>query len=294
MHRLLGLGPHRGAEEVDPLVEVAGPAHLQQPILVFLASRFEPRRDGEHGLLQLSQEHELQHDRQPPDPPVAVMIRVEGLELVVRERGLHDARHDPGPSHPRFPLPESGFEQITLRGRDETRLLDGARVRADQNLVRSDPARILVLRGGALDQDRLQLGQQADAQPPLVYRGEGVLGRPDVVEDLHDLRRLTAGIGVSLSLEDIGEGGVRALERRRAHRFLADGGAPQPGRVRDVPAGLVETAQPAHGFADHQPGLWPQIQLIGQWLRSEGDVPVFPLVARVVALDGDQTPVRAP
>ena len=141
--------------------------------------------------------HEMQDDEESTDTTVAVVERVERLELVVRH-----ARGDDGIDglrvivrHPLEQVPHLVLQILTGWSGDETGVLHPCTVvPSDHHLDVTESARVLRLSGRAADQTSLQVRQHADGQGALVPGpGEGVLGGSHVVEDL-------AEVGVRLLL----------------------------------------------------------------------------------------------
>ncbi len=85
-----GLASCASEEERQPGHEVTVLAGDQQVVVVLAAVLLEVRREVEERLGQRVAEHEHQGDEQTPDPAVAVEERVDDLELVVRDRELHE------------------------------------------------------------------------------------------------------------------------------------------------------------------------------------------------------------
>src|SRR5262249_49167960 len=65
---------------------------VQQVVVILVAVLLEERRQVEQRLGQYLAFAEHQGDEQPPDAPVAVVERVDRLELVVHQRQLNDHR----------------------------------------------------------------------------------------------------------------------------------------------------------------------------------------------------------
>ena len=79
-----GLFGHGGGEELDPWVVVAGDGGVEEAVLVFVASGFEPGCDVEDRPSQFAGFHRLEECDQAAQSAVAVAVGVQGrfLELI--------------------------------------------------------------------------------------------------------------------------------------------------------------------------------------------------------------------
>ena len=119
--------------------------------------------------------HELQDDQEATDAAVSVGERVQGLELVVRQRRLHDGRHcvrwgvDPVDRRlePR--------QLVAERSGDEAGVLDRGVLRSDEDLPVSKPASVAELARRAPYQGVLEARQETSRDMALLDPGEALL-----------------------------------------------------------------------------------------------------------------------
>src|SRR5581483_4591736 len=200
-----------------------------------------------------TQSHELKHDQQAADPPVAVRERVERFELVVRKRRLHDGRHVARrivcPLHALF---ESGLKAITERRRHESGFLDRRVPGPDEVLTVPQPACIRVLTRCSLHEDSLQVRDQAHRERPFLDPAECLLRRDDEVENLPDLERELPAL-LEIRLEKRLDRRKRPLQRARTLSLPAKRRSPEESGVWNLACCLVEASERSFSADDGLP-----------------------------------------
>ena len=212
--------------------------------MVVPTAGFEPGGHREGRLDQRAAGHQVQHDQQPPDAPVAVVEGAQRLELVVGHAGRHDGVDLVAVigAHPLDDVPHLVLELWPRRSRDEAGVRDpGARAGADHHLDVAHPTGLLGAGSRTPHESPLEVGQQADGEGASVGEpGRGVLCCSDVVQHLVEaaLRRL-----VLVGGEHVLQRSEGAFERGRALRLPTERRPSEQPRVRQLRRGAVQGCQ---------------------------------------------------
>jgi hypothetical protein len=114
----------------------------------------------------------------------------------------------------------------------------------DPVLAGAELPRLLVTAATAGQQLAVDLPDQAVGQRQFGLQAqESVLHRPDVVGDFPGIVRGDAGSLVEFEQQQVGQRGLRALDLRRQHRFLADVRVEKQARARQQRGQAVESTQ---------------------------------------------------
>lgn len=242
-HGRIGSLGHAFQEEEEPRLPVAALAHLVQERVVIRPALLEEEAQVQHRLAQRALAPEQERDEQPPDAPVPVQKRVDGLELHVRE-----TRAEQGREFQVLPVPEAlqirhALADPMRRRRHEVRR--GRPAPADPVLGAPELARALARAAAPREQPAVDLAdkprRERETIPP--HPRQAVFERRHVVRDLDHVVNRRARRPLHLEHEQVGERGLRPLDLGGEHGLL-----PHVGVEEDVGVGQqrgqgVEAAQ---------------------------------------------------
>src|SRR5690606_6737415 len=161
-----------------------------------------------------------ERDQQPSHATIAVAEGMNGLELHVRQRGLHQRWHLIR-QHMQEPLEVAQQRIQSVRwGRHEVR--QRGRRTTDPDLALAELARLLAGAAPATQQQRVHFPDQAQGQREVVLAQapEAVVERGDVVGHLLHVVQRHARRFFQLEQQQVRQRGLGALDLRRQQRFL--------------------------------------------------------------------------
>jgi hypothetical protein len=240
-------------EEREPRKEIAALAREEQVVVVLAAVLLEIGGEVEQWLGQRATEDQHQGDEQPTDAPVAVEERVDHLELVVRERQLHQQRQ--------VVLVQEPFEvrqrhAHLLRGRGHEHRI-GQRVAADPHRTGPQLAWPAVLAPYAAQQELVHLTQQPNRdREAAAHPVEPVLHRDHVVAHL---ARVVGLVGrrclPRLEAEQLAHIRPRTLDPGAEDRLESKVWADQQVWVRDQPPEATKAVDRTGGLVEQDHGF---------------------------------------
>jgi hypothetical protein len=92
LNRVIGLDGDTVQEELEPLGDLAALSDVLQPVVVVALALIEVAGEIQQRCRQPPAVREVEHDEEPPEPPVAVEERVNGLELVMQQGTPYEQR----------------------------------------------------------------------------------------------------------------------------------------------------------------------------------------------------------
>ena len=153
--------------------------------------------------------------------------------------------------------------QAVWRRRNEGRRVDAATLGADVVLVRAELARVLVAAARALHQAGVQLAHQPQGQREFGQPRQAQFDGEDVIAHLGRVvrgqgRRVRVRGFAHFLFEQVRQAGLRALDARRQHGFLAHVGRNQQVRVGQLPAHARQFAQACIGLRQQ----WHKLRVV--------------------------------
>ena len=268
-----GLEFHPAQEIRQPRLPFPVFRHPLQAGVVLLARSFKVSAQVEKGFRQEAAGDEQQRNEQAADAPVAVEKRMDGLELRVDERGVHQRREGVVVKE-LLPLPKAGHQLAGRRG-NVPGVLEDASGRTDPVLGAAKLSRGSRVSPDAPHQSLVQLPHETQGERQRVQAPYPVLQGGHVVGHLLQIGCIPFDLCPGPRGKQLAQGSLRALDAAGKHRFPVQERPDEQVRIRHQPPFPGEPAYRQVGAGEGGNQLRIPANRGGQWGRHEGAVPAW-------------------